>query len=87
MGDGQLTPYQKWKQNLGETRVWDMFNPNIEKVSDEIQKMRFDLCKSCEFLKQSTNQCTKCGCFMKLKTTLPNAECPIHKWGKEEVLV
>lgn len=84
MNDKPLSPYQQWKQNLGETRVWDMFNPNIEKVSDEVQKTRFDICKSCEFLTPITNQCTKCGCFMHLKTTLPKAECPIHKWGKEE---
>jgi hypothetical protein len=27
--------------------------------------------------------CKECGCIMKAKTTLSNAECPIGKWNKE----
>lgn len=80
-----LSPWEKWKQNLGETRPWDMVNPNTKRVTEEIQKLRMDICKSCEFLIKSTNQCKKCGCFMHLKTQLSKAECPIGKWHKEEV--
>ena len=27
-----------------------------------------------------TQQCKKCGCFMKIKTKLKNATCPLQKW-------
>lgn len=76
--------WQQYKENLGETRPWDLINPNIENVSKEIADSRYSICKGCpEFIKLTT-QCKKCGCFMHLKTKLPNAECPLGKWGKHE---
>tara|TARA_Y100000310_G_C20537474_1_gene741571 strand:+ start:120 stop:506 length:387 start_codon:yes stop_codon:yes gene_type:complete len=52
---------------------------------EEVLKMRWDLCSSCEFLTES-NKCEKCGCFMKVKHKLKMATCPIGKWDKYEVL-
>ena len=47
---------------------------------EEVLKMRWDLCSSCEFLKD--NKCEKCGCFMKVKHKMAIAKCPIGKWDK-----
>jgi hypothetical protein len=80
-----LSPYQRWKQNLGDTRPWDLLATD-SKVSDEIQKERFDICKGCPELIKATSQCKKCGCFMKLKTTLKQAACPIGKWGQQSAI-
>jgi hypothetical protein len=74
-----LTPYQQWKKNLGDTRPWDMINPAIEKVPKEVAQERYDICKECPFLLPTT-QCNQCGCFMKAKVKLPMAACPEHKW-------
>ena len=41
---------------------------------------RFSMCQSCEFFKDDS-RCEKCGCFMKTKTQLAGASCPIGKWG------
>lgn len=41
---------------------------------------RFQTCQGCEFLKQDSFRCEKCGCFMKTKTQLASASCPIGKW-------
>jgi hypothetical protein len=71
---------EQWKENLGETRPWDMLNPEITKVSIEISENRYKTCVSCPDLIQLTKQCKKCGCFMKLKTQLEAAKCPIGKW-------
>ncbi len=50
-------------------------------IHDEgVLKMRWDLCSSCEFLKD--NKCQKCGCFMKVKHKMAIAKCPIGKWDK-----
>lgn len=49
-------------------------------VPPEISAQRYSICDSCEFLYKITNTCKKCGCFMKLKTTLAKASCPIDKW-------
>jgi hypothetical protein len=76
-----LSAYQKWKRNLGDTRPWDVLNPNIEQASDEEHTRRFDICKACPELISLTSQCKKCGCIMSLKTKLEKAVCPIGKWG------
>lgn len=62
-------------------RPWDLFNKNIQKVGEDLRQERMEICKSCKFFVSLTQQCTKCGCIMPAKTTLPNASCPIHKWG------
>lgn len=74
--------FEQWKENLGETRPWDMLNPQSEKVSIEIAEKRMGICNECPRLLR-TNQCSLCGCFMHLKTKLSKAECPEGKWGKE----
>jgi len=76
----ELTPWEKYKQNLGETRPWDVLNPNTEYTSEEKSSERFDICKSCPEFINLTKQCKKCGCFMFVKTKLQTAICPIGKW-------
>jgi hypothetical protein len=76
----ELSPWQKWKQAQGETRPWDLLNPSAFESDDEIVTKRLDLCRGCEHLIKATTQCTKCGCFMNLKTKLKAASCPIGKW-------
>lgn len=61
-------------------RPWDLFNKNIGRVENEISLQRLDICKSCDKFIKATTQCKECGCIMKLKTKLPNASCPLHKW-------
>lgn len=63
-----------------EVRPWDLLNPNQPKSQDELVNYRLEICKQCPFFMQATQQCRKCGCFMKLKTRLENARCPINKW-------
>lgn len=72
--------FQEWQKNIGETRPWDMLDPNVPKANDIVTYNRFSICQQCpEFIKLTT-QCKKCGCIMKLKTRLQEAECPIGKW-------
>ena len=73
-------PWQEYKKKLGDTRPWDVINPNIEHVSEDISSARYAICESCPSLLRITSQCKECGCFMKLKTKLPAAACPLGKW-------
>ena len=52
------------------------------KVSVEIQEYRYGICQGCEKLYKPTDTCKACGCFMKVKTWIPNQECPLKKWSK-----
>jgi hypothetical protein len=79
-----LTPWQKYKKNLGDTRPWDIIKPSKQNAPKSVSEERYSICKECpEFIK-ITSQCKKCGCFMPAKTTLALASCPIGKWEKVE---
>lgn len=54
------------------------------RVAPEIQKERMDICLSCDKLYRPTSSCKVCGCFMQLKTWMPDQKCPIDKWGTHE---
>lgn len=75
-----LSPWQRYKQNLGETRPWDLVNPNTEWASEEVANARYEICKTCPELIKLSKQCKKCGCFMSAKTKLEKATCPLGKW-------
>lgn len=62
-------------------RPWDLINPNLVHVPSEIAEERMSICNGCENFKQLTKTCNQCGCIMPLKTKLPNAACPVGKWG------
>ena len=55
---------------------------NVMIHDQEIIDRRWDICKGCEFLSDN-DRCEKCGCFMKVKSRIATASCPIGKWGKE----
>ena len=52
---------------------------NYFKADKDIIMDRVKQCKGCEFITPKF-KCTRCGCFMKLKTLLAHAKCPIGKW-------
>lgn len=82
MPDNKKSAWQEWKDNLGDTRPWDIINPQAEKVDKEVAEKRLDICLACPELVSVTKQCKKCGCIMPLKVKLKDAECPIAKWGR-----
>ena len=63
-----------------DVKPWDLLNPNQPRSAEELHEARLEICRACEFFKPRTERCSKCGCFMKLKTKLENAKCPIGKW-------
>ena len=62
-----------------DAKPWDLFNGS-PRTPEELHLYRLEICKACPFYRAATNQCKKCGCFMKLKTKIEKASCPIKKW-------
>jgi hypothetical protein len=60
-------------------RPWDLINGS-PRSPEELAASRLEICKGCEWFRQNAETCRKCGCFMKLKTKLEKAACPIGKW-------
>ena len=66
---------------------------DLRAIPDRIKKVflhdtniidaRFSECQSCEHFIKPTSQCKKRGCFMKVKTRIATARCPIGKWEQE----
>ena len=55
------------------------------KVSKEIYNERYATCQACPAFIESSNRCSKCGCFMKAKAWLnakPEKLCPLRKWER-----
>ena len=63
-----------------DVKPWDMLNPNEPRSQEDEFNRRMGICRECPFFVVRTQQCRKCGCFMKLKTKLERASCPIKKW-------
>jgi formylmethanofuran dehydrogenase subunit E len=78
-----ISAWDKWKnKNGGNAKPWDLLNPAIKRVDKDVFEYRFKThCLNCPFLIKATKTCKKCGCFMTQKAQLPNAGCPIGKWG------
>ncbi len=81
-----MTPWQEYKQkrmnelqNGAQVMPTDMLNKQ-NYTSDDIADSRMSICHECPSLIRITNQCRECGCFMKLKTKLAAATCPVGKW-------
>ena len=53
---------------------------NSLNVTDEEKAKRLAICKGCEFFDTSSDRCSKCGCYLAVKTYLKAEKCPIGKW-------
>lgn len=63
-----------------DVRPWDLIDPRVERASDDEARRRFNICKRCPELTETTRRCKQCGCFMFGKTKLKDATCPLGKW-------
>lgn len=49
-------------------------------VNENIEKERYDLCKSCEQFSETLKLCMVCKCFMPGKVKIGFSSCPLDKW-------
>jgi Family of unknown function (DUF6171) len=53
---------------------------NPLRLDDSAATQRLNICRGCEFFNGAEQRCTKCGCFMAVKTYLKAEKCPVGKW-------
>lgn len=63
-----------------DVTFFDLFDPREQRSDKELIEQRLAICNQCPAFNKNLAKCKKCGCFMKLKTTLQEAKCPIGKW-------
>jgi hypothetical protein len=79
-----MPKWDDWKKSLGDSRPWHILDPGKHVEDPNLPAERLSVCLSCEFYRGKTI-CDKCGCLMSVKVHLALAECPIGKWGKEDL--
>ncbi len=82
LAEVEVDEYAKKNDKIDLRAISNRFK-NIMLHDQEIIDKRWAECEKCEFLIKPTNNCKKCGCFMKVKTKVATAACPIGKWEKE----
>ena len=70
--------------NLVQNAITDVLKGNQLFASEEEQIRRMEICKSCEHFSSEDVRCRQCGCFLKQKTSLTSAKCPLQKWNPPE---
>jgi len=50
----------------------------MSNATPEEKNRRLSICGGCPFFKEG--RCTKCGCFLEVKTGFSSSKCPIGKW-------
>lgn len=46
----------------------------------DVVENRINLCINCEYFIHNQSRCSKCGCFMTVKTRIQSSKCPVGKW-------
>ena len=49
-------------------------------LGKEAAEARLAICKTCPFFRHVDERCSKCGCYMAVKTYLRAEKCPVGKW-------
>jgi hydroxymethylpyrimidine pyrophosphatase-like HAD family hydrolase len=60
--------------------VKSVVSGNPLNITHEEANSRKAICNTCEFYDKNGDRCTKCGCFMAVKTYLKASSCPVGKW-------
>jgi hypothetical protein len=60
--------------------IQSVMSGNQMNVSEPEKQKRLDICNACEFFIKESQRCSKCGCYMAVKTYLKAEKCPVGKW-------
>lgn len=70
-------------RNLGQSVVRNavsLAQGNDLRLDPNEANKRLSICKKCEFFNNLSQRCSKCGCFLAVKTYLKAERCPVGKW-------
>jgi len=52
----------------------------LERVPDSERQRRLDICTQCEFYVPAVVSCSKCWCFLPVKSDFVVSKCPMKRW-------
>jgi len=54
-------------------------------VSAAQKESRMSICRACEFFNNAKVTCSRCGCYLNIKTKWASESCPEGKWTSEKL--
>lgn len=66
--------------NLVKSAATDLLQGRPRRTEEEAQAILAEHCEPCEFYRASDKRCSKCGCFLAVKTAWKSQHCPVGKW-------
>jgi hypothetical protein len=81
--DSHDSQYASWSEQLRSLVQTSIHYVQAERKgleTDDIVNERLSICESCDQYDSVHKRCKRCGCFMKLKTKIPSATCPLGLW-------
>lgn len=70
-------------RNFGQSvtrNIVSVASGNELRLEQKDADARLNICKGCEFFDSLSQRCSKCGCFLAVKTYLKAEHCPVNKW-------
>ena len=65
-------------------RPWDLLDPSVKHVPDDVYIKRYEECLTCKSFNRIMGVCKHCLCIMKVKCSLAHAYCPENKWEEHK---
>lgn len=65
--------------SLGRTVAAAVTGRQVKEGTEE-QARRYAICRECPFFRASDERCSRCGCYLAVKTWLKAERCPVGKW-------
>lgn len=60
--------------------IQSVVSGNPLNVTEDEKTRRLNICKECPYFLKEQERCSKCGCYMAVKTYLKAEKCPEGKW-------
>jgi hypothetical protein len=70
-------------RNLGKSvanNAISVVKGNDLRLTPDEANRRLNICKGCQFFDSLSQRCSRCGCFLSVKTYLKAESCPVGKW-------
>lgn len=78
--DTNLTEAGKSLLDTFKSSIKNIVKGKRIKADKSLAEERMSICKQCPLFNKKTNQCGKCRCYLKNKTSTQTAKCPLNKW-------
>jgi hypothetical protein len=68
------------EKQFGDIKIVEVIMEESDFSSPVLINQRITICKSCEFINDAQDSCSKCSCLLENRTKYVESFCPDGKW-------